>query len=258
MIIEIVLATLLVSVLSLVGIALLALNERLRPSVLAYMVAFAVGGMLGGAMFHLLPEAIEETEEPMLVFALALLGFLAFFIIEKFLHWRHCHDEGCEMHGHENSNAKARVKPVAYLNLVGDMIHNFVDGAIISASFMANVPLGIASTIAIALHEIPQELGDFAVLVHSGLTPRKALLYNFMSALGAVFGALLTYYALESVGGLANLLLPIAAGGFIYIAAVDLVPELHRERKPVISVMQFGMIVLGLVLMYYMKVALGG
>lgn len=258
MILEILLATLFVSVLSLVGIALLAVNERLRSSVLAYMVAFAVGGMLGGAMFHLLPEAIGETEEPMLVFALALFGFLAFFIIEKFLHWRHCHNEECEMHGHENGAAKAMVRPVAYLNLVGDMIHNFVDGAIIAASFMASVPLGIASTIAIALHEIPQELGDFAVLIHSGLTPKKALLYNFMSAVGAMFGAILTYYALEPTSGVALLLLPLAAGGFIYIAAVDLVPELHRERKPIISVMQFSMIVLGLVLMYYMKVAFGG
>lgn len=256
MIVEILLATLLVSVISLAGIALLAVNERLRPSVLVYMIAFAVGGMLGGAMFHLLPEAIEGTGAPMLVFALALLGFLAFFIIEKFLHWRHCHDEGCDMHGHEHK--KSAVSPAAYLNLIGDMIHNFVDGAIIATSFMASMPLGVASTIAIALHEIPQELGDFAVLIHSGLTPRKAILYNFMSALGAVFGALLTYYALASTEGLAAVLLPVAAGGFIYIAAVDLVPELHKERKPVISTMQFGMIVLGLALMYYMKVALGG
>ncbi|MCX8206110.1 MAG: ZIP family metal transporter, partial [Candidatus Micrarchaeota archaeon] len=221
-----------------------------------YMIAFAVGGMLGGAMFHLLPEAVEDSDEPMLVFALALAGFIAFFIIEKFLHWRHCHDEECDVHGHEQN--KAAIKPVAYLNLIGDMIHNFVDGAIIAASFMAGAPLGIATTIAIALHEIPQELGDFAVLLHSGLSPRKAVAYNFLSALGAVLGALLTYYALASTEGLASILLPVAAGGFVYIAAVDLVPELHKERKPLVSALQLGMIVFGLALMYYLKAAFGG
>ncbi|MGC9057848.1 MAG: ZIP family metal transporter [Candidatus Micrarchaeia archaeon] len=252
-------STIAVSLLSLLGVVFLSIKENTLKKMLVFLVAFAVGGMLGGALFHLLPEALAEMDA-LSVFVLVSIGFMLFFIVEKFLHWRHCHDNECEIHNveHKETTAKNKVLPVAYLNLIGDGIHNFMDGAVIAAAFMTNIQVGIASTIAIVLHEIPQEIGDFGVLVHSGLEKKKALFYNLLSGLTSVIGAIITYIFLINIANLTSLLLPIAAGGFIYIAAVDLVPELHKERKPVISVMQLVAVVIGIWLMYYMKVAIGG
>ncbi len=250
-------ATIIVSLFSLVGIVFLSVNEGIMRKILVLLVAFAVGAMMGGALFHLLPEALLQLNA-MLVFALLFAGFMLFFVIEKFLHWRHCHEEECEIHGTEHKEKKGKIQPTAYLNLVGDGVHNFFDGVIIATSFMTSVEVGIASTIAISLHEIPQEFGDFAVLVHSGLTPKKALFYNLLTAFTAIIGGILAYFFLSSVTWLAPYMLALAAGGFIYIAAVDLIPELHKERKAQISAVQFAAIILGVALMYYMKVALGG
>lgn len=248
-------AAITVSLFSLIGVALLAVNKDLTRKLLVFLVAFAVGAMIGGALFHLLPEALLEMEM-MLVFTFLFAGFMLFFIIEKFLHWRHCHEEECEVHREKCSGKK--IMPAAYLNLIGDGVHNFMDGVVIAASFIAGIPVGVASTIAIALHEIPQELGDFAVLVHSGIAPRNALFYNLLTGLIAVAGGVAGYFFLTSIIGLTPYLLALSAGGFLYIAAVDLVPELHKERKLVISVVQFAAIVFGVALMYYMKVVLGG
>jgi zinc and cadmium transporter len=258
----IILATVLVSLFSLVGIVFFSFNEKLLKSSLVYLVAFAVGGMLGGAFFHLLPEALDKLDA-MQAFTFVLIGFGIFFITEKFLHWRHCHEEGCDVHGCcekqiSGKHKKGKIRPAAYLNLVGDFIHNLMDGIVIATAFMTNIHVGIATTIAIIVHEIPQELGDFGVLVHSGLDKKKALAYNLLSALAAVVGGVATYYFLSNVTSLVSYLLPIAAGGFIYIATVDLVPELHKERKASTSILQLLVIVAGIVVMYYLKAIVGG
>ncbi len=251
----IVFSTVAVSLISLIGVFFLGMNGKLLKRITLLLVAFAVGGMMGGALFHMLPEALDESDA-ISVFTLMLAGFMFFFIIEKFLHWRHCHDEDCEVHGVHKKDGE--IHPVAYLNLIGDAVHNFTDGAVIATSFMVDVQVGIASTIAIALHEIPQEMGDFGILIHSGMDVKRALLYNLLSGLTAVMGAVFTYIFLINIEHLAPLLLPAAAGGFVYIAATDLTPELHKERRVGTSIMQFGAILVGVGLMYYIKVALGG
>ncbi|MEW6528790.1 MAG: ZIP family metal transporter [Candidatus Micrarchaeota archaeon] len=244
----IILATFAVSLLSLVGILFLGLKKDVFDGILSLLVSFAIGAMLGGAFFHMIPESFEENRDnPMIVSLLILIGFMAFFIVEKFLHWRHCHEQKHE----------CKVHPVAYLNLIGDGVHNLTDGAVIAVSFLTNIEIGIASTIAILLHEIPQEIGDFAVLIKSGLSREKAIYYNLLTALTAVIGGLIAYFSISIVPMLALYLLPIAAGGFIYIAAVDLIPELHKEQKLNVSIPQFVCVIAGLGLMYCTKILLG-
>jgi zinc and cadmium transporter len=242
MLFEIIAATVVVSLISLIGVIFIGFSKRLLFRIIALLVAFAVGAMLGSAFLHMLPESLEENEKSLNVFSLVVIGFILFFIIEKFIQWRHCHEEECKIHA------------AAYLNIIGDAVHNFIDGAVIATSFMSNIDLGIATTIAIILHEIPQELGDFSVLIHSGMNVRKALFYNLLSALTAVIGALISYFFISNLPSLTMFLVPIAAGGFIYIAAVDLIPELHKERNMASSLTQLLLILLGIGLMYYLKI----
>ena len=216
-----------VSALSLVGAASLVLKERLLRHALIVLVAFAAGALLGDAFLHLLPETVEEAGELSLSASFAVLaGISAFFVLEKGLHWHHSHI------GHQET-----VHPVAVTNVIGDGLHNFLDGAIIAASFAASPELGIATAIAVALHEIPQELGDFGILVHSGLKPRRALALNFLSGLTAVAGAVVTL-AFAPVEAIEQAMVPFTAGAFIYIASTDLMPEIHKEPEPVKSVIQ--------------------
>jgi len=168
-----------------------------------------------------------------------ILGLLLFFILEKFLYWRHCHKDKYYIHS------------FAYLNLLGDGLHNFIDGLIIAAAYLINISLGITTTIAIILHEIPKEVGDFGVLVYAGFKKKKALFYNFLSALTAILGAILGY--LISGGFNITILLPFAAGGFIYIAATDLIPELHKRVKVSESIFQLIFILIGLILMWSLR-----
>jgi len=163
--------------------------------------------------------------------------------MEKFLYWRHCHEEKCPVH------------TFAYLNLIGDGIHNFIDGMLIAASFILSYDLGVATTLAVIFHEIPQEIGDFGVLIYGGFTKRKALAYNFVSALTAVAGALITYY-LAYIQGVEHFLVPFAAGGFIYIAATDLMPELHKKSHAIESIIQLSAILAGIGLMSALKILL--
>jgi zinc and cadmium transporter len=225
------------------GIVFLALKEKLLHKILIWLIALACGAMLGGAFLHLLPEAVESGINIMHIGLLFIAGILVFFILEKFLHWRHCHDEKCKVH--------ADVHPVAYLNLIGDGLHNFMDGMIIAAAYLVNLQLGIATTFAVIVHEIPQEIGDFGVLIYAGLKKKKALFLNFLSALVAVVGALVAYFMHDSLN--TAFLLPFAAGGFIYIAATDLIPELHKKSKASESILQFIFIVIGLALMWLLK-----
>ncbi|MEM3695127.1 MAG: ZIP family metal transporter [Candidatus Bathyarchaeia archaeon] len=237
-----------VSLIAFIGIIFIGLNEKALKRVLTALVGFASGTLLGDAFLHLIPEAIPEStsnpNEAIMPFYYVILGIVAFFALEKFLYWRHCHEETCPAH------------MFVYLNLLGDGIHNFIDGMIIAATFMVNFELGLATALAVVFHEIPQEIGDFGILIYGGLSKRKALTYNFASAVTAIIGALVTYF-LTAIQGLQMLLVPFAAGGFIYIAATDLMPELHKKSQAPASLIQLITILLGIALMAYIRVISG-
>lgn len=232
-----------VSLVSFIGILFVGLKEGIVNRLLMYLVGFASGSLIGAAFLDLLPEALEKVGEN--VWQCVVAGILFFFIMEKFLYWRHCHDEKCPVHN------------FAYLNLFGDGVHNFIDGMTIAASFLISSPsysLGFATTLAVVFHEIPQELGDFGILLFGGFKKKKALIYNFMSALTAVVGAVLTYYLASYVQGVTQLLVPFAAGGFIYIASTDLMPELHKRTRGKESLVQLVSILAGVGLMSALKI----
>jgi zinc and cadmium transporter len=210
-----------VSLISLIGVFVFFLKRSFTDKIVHTLVAFAIGSLLGAAFFNILPEIAESNNEN--IFSYVLMGLLLFFIMERYIHWHHCHNGNCEnSHKHE---------PVTYLNLIGDGFHNFVDGALIAASFMISVPIGIVTTFAIITHEIPQELSDFAILIHGGFSKKKALMFNFLSSLTSILGVIVTFLFAKSVEGLLPIILAIAAGGFIYIATADLIPEIHKENK---------------------------
>jgi zinc and cadmium transporter len=186
--------------------------------------------LIGGAFFHLLVESLEKAPA-LLVFKYALAGFVLFFALEKFLHWHHCHKNSCK-----------EKKVLGLQNLFGDAIHNFIDGLVIVSAFAADVNLGLAVSLSVALYEIPQELGDFGVLLYSGFSKAKALFFNLFSAFLAIIGALAGYVLISQTESIIKFLLPLAAGGFIYIAASDLIPEINKEKnlkKSVLSIIFF-------------------
>jgi zinc and cadmium transporter len=227
-----------VSSLSGIGALTLFLKRDLLSRFLLMLVSFAAGALLGDTFIHLLPE-IAESESGFDLFASysILGGILAFFILEKVLHWHHAHMP------HEDV-----IHPVAVSNLVGDGLHNFLDGAIVAGAFVADPALGVATAIAVALHEIPQELGDFSILLHSGVAPKRALLLNLASSLVSIAGAIVTL-TIASSADLERLLVPFSAGAFIYIASTDLIPELHKEPEPKKSLMQAAALVAGVATM---------
>jgi len=193
-----------------------------------------------------LPEAIEAQPGAVTnLFLMVLASFVMFFVLEKLL-WRHCHEKACPIH------------IFAYLNLFGDGVHNFIDGLVMAGSFVVSIPLGLITILAIAAHEIPQELGDFGVLIYGGFKPRKALALNFVTALTAVAGGVSGYYFFPYLGGAMIFMLPFAAGGFLYIAASDLVPELHKEKSTVRTLLSFASFLVGIILMWAIKVMFGG
>jgi len=214
-----ILAVIIVSAISLVGVFTLAIKSKYLNNILHFFVAFSTGALIGDTFLHLLPEAIEKNSRTVWPLAL-IIGILFFFLLEKILRWRHCHEEACE-----------NPKHLGPMNLIGDGFHNIIDGILIGASFLVSPTLGLATTVAVILHEIPQEMGDFGVLLHSGYTVKKALFYNFLSGLVSVFGAILILIVGQSVVSVTNFMIPLAAGGFLYIALSDLVPELHKETK---------------------------
>jgi zinc and cadmium transporter len=187
--------------------------------IIILLVSFTTGALLGGALFHFIPEALEELNTTY-TFSLALMGFFAFFVIEKFLHWHHHHDHDEECHEH----------PFTYLLLWGDAIHNFVDGVIIAGAFIVSIPLGILTSILIMAHELPMEISDFGTLIYGGLGTKKAVIYNFLSQLTAVLGGIIGFFFLNAEA-YAVFLLPFAAGGFLYIAITDLIPEILKEKN---------------------------
>lgn len=225
----------LIGLVSLVGVFTLSLGRARLERALFLLVSFAVGAMLGGALLHLLPEAYERLGSGPRAGALVLAGVLAFFVLEKFLHWRHQHGvpeevDGATGHGHHHHGPEPGA-PFAALSLAGNVAHNLIDGGIVAGAYLVSVPTGIVTTLAVLLHEIPQEIGNFGVLVYGGYTPRRALLYNFLSGLVGLVGAGLALTVGRRVPGFADVLLPLTAGAFIYIAGSDLIPELNRRHS---------------------------
>ncbi len=238
----IIVSTVVISLISLVGILTLLIKGKLFDKILFLLVALSAGALMGGAFLHLIPESLENFSNNSNIFLYVLLGFCLFFLIEKILHWRHCHKVNCSVH------------TFAYMNLFGEAVHNFIDGLIIAASFVLNFNLGITTSIAVALHEIPQEFGDFGVLVYGGMSKSRALLLNFLVALTAIVGGIFGYYLSNFMEGSIMFLLPFAAGGFIYIAASDLIPEIRKEGHLGKSLLTFSVFILGIILMYLAKV----
>jgi len=220
MLFNIILATLIISLVSLLGILV---TQKHIKKFLHYFISFAAGTLIAAAFFDLIPHALEELEvagmhvEESVIFI--VVGMVLFFLIERFIHWHHCDQDHC----HE--------KPAGLLILTGDFVHNFIDGLLIAGAFLLDVTTGIITTITVAIHEIPQEFGDFAVLIHSGFSRNKALLLNFLSALSAVAGGIVGYFVLEQAENLTPYAVLITAGGFLYIALTDIVPSMHKHGK---------------------------
>jgi zinc and cadmium transporter len=205
-----------------------------------FLVSLSAGSLMGGAFFHLLPEAAEALDIDML-FGIFIISFGVFFLIEKVLHWRHCH------------KADYAVHPFGYMNLVGDSIHNFIDGLVIAAAFMIDFKLGAATALAVAIHEIPQEIGDFGVLVYAGFKNKTALILNYIVSLAVVAGGITGYFVFQHLDNILPYLLSFAAGGFVYIAASDLIPEIKKESRLKRSSVSFFVFIVGIVIMYAIK-----
>ncbi|MDD5113344.1 MAG: ZIP family metal transporter [Methylobacter sp.] len=237
----------------------LLLPERHRNTVLPHGISFAIGALLAVAFWGLIPEAFEAVE-PTQFQALSgtvLAGILGFFVLEKLLIWRHCHFGECEAHGdehehdghsHSHSHAHATAKSAGSLIILGDSMHNFVDGVLIAAAFLTDVKLGIVTSLAVAAHEIPQEVGDFAILLQSGYSRGKALFYNILASLGTVLGGVLAYFSLEDLHNSLPYFLALAASSFIYIAVADLIPSLHKKTDIKTSLQQIALIAAGVLL----------
>lgn len=229
---------LVVSLVSLVGLFTLSIKKETLHKYIFVLISLAVGALLGDAIIHLIPEALEESSE-LQASLLVIAGIILFFVIEKFIHWHHHGEDENVPHTHA----------VGKLVLFSDGVHNFTDGIIIGMSFLVSIPVGIATTLAVILHEIPQEIGDFAVLLHSGYKRGKALWLNFLSALTAVLGTILALVVGESLEASIVWILPLAAGGFIYIAVADLIPEMHKTKEAKHSLLQLLAIIVGVAAM---------
>jgi zinc and cadmium transporter len=240
----ILLSGLLMSALALVGSATLLLSPVALARIVSPLVAFAAGSLLGGAFFHMLPAAAEAGARDLgEVFLWTMLGFALFFALEQFLHWHHCH----------RASADCK-KPLTYLILLGDGLHNFLGGLGVAGVFLIDVRLGITAWLAAAAHEVPQELGDFGVLIHGGWRRGSALLFNFLSGATFLLGALVAYSASKAID--VGFLVPFAAGNFLYIGASDLVPEVNKHRDVPTSIAHFVAFAAGLALLWLLRGAL--
>jgi zinc and cadmium transporter len=236
-------STLLVSLLSFSGILLLAMRANQLKRMVFILVSFAVGALFGNTFFILIPESFLQIASSQQIGMLAISGLLVMFVLEKFIHWHHNH----------NVSEEDTTAPLGYISLFTDSLHNFTDGVLIAAAWMVSPQVGIATTLAVVVHEIPQEISDFGVLLHAGFSSKKALFLNFIAACTAILGAVLTL-TLGSVSDTITIyILPFAAGGFIYLAGSDLIPELNRERSVKKSLFQFTAIIAGLILMFYIS-----
>ena len=225
-----------VSLVSLIGVFSLSLKEETMKKYISLFISLAVGALLGDTFIHLIPQSFEHSTNPTFVSLLIIAGILLFFTIEKFFHWHH----------HGDDTEKNHIHPVGKLLLFTDGFHNFIDGIIIGVSFLVSIPAGIATTIAVVLHEIPQEIGDFAVLVHSGYEKKRALWLNFISALAAVLGLVIALIFGSVAETFSLFILPIGAGGFVYIALADLIPELQKTRRLKFSILEMLAVLVGI------------
>jgi zinc and cadmium transporter len=239
---ELFISLLVISLASLIGVFTLSINHKKLEHFLEAMVAFAIGALLGDVFIHLLPE-LSENGLPLDVSLTILVGMLAFFILEKFIHWHHCHHV-------EHSNV-CETPSFGYVALAGDAMHNFIDGLILAGAFIANPAVGVATAIAILLHEVPQEIADFGVLLKSGFTQKKALLYNFLISLTAFLGAGVAL-AMSSTAQMTPYLIAFTIGGFLYLAGTDLLPQLHIRFSKKDALIQFICIVIGVAIMFAM------
>ena len=223
----------------------LLLPEKLRMSILPHGISFAIGALLAVAFWGLIPHAFEEVRRDQFqaLSGTILAGILGFFILEKLLIWRHCHSGSCEAHGDDQHTQDH--KSAGTLIIIGDSIHNFVDGVLIAAAFLTDVQLGIVTSLAVAAHEIPQEVGDFAILLQSGYSKSKALFYNILASFTTVIGGVLAYFSLEDLHDTLPFFLALASSSFIYIAVADLIPSLHKKTDMKTSLQQIALIVAG-------------
>ena len=233
----------------------LLLPDQQRNAVLPHGISFAIGALLAVAFLGLIPEAFADVPPAHFqsLSGTILAGILSFFVLEKLLIWRHCHYGGCEAHGDDHSHESGHshghgVKAAGTLIIIGDGIHNFVDGILIAAAFLTDVQLGIVTSLAVATHEIPQELGDFAILLNSGYAKNKALLYNVLASLTTIVGGVLAYFSLEDLHDYLPYFLALAASSFIYIAVADLSPSLHKKTDTKTSLQQIALIAAGVIL----------
>ena len=236
----------LVSLFSLVGIVLLLLRDRVLNYVIILLVSFSSGSLFGDAFIHLLPETVEKHGFTIAVSLFTLCGIAGSFVIEKIIHWRHVHHP-----------AQAEIEAFAYMNLLGDAVHNLLDGVVIAAAYAVDIRVGVATTIAILFHEIPQEMGDFGILIHGGVSRKRAIFFNFVTALTALAGAVVTILLIDLVDQLTVFLIPFAAGTFIYIAGSDLIPQLHKEKAVRDSLLQLLFFSLGIAIMVMLRVGMG-
>ncbi|MDD5037353.1 MAG: ZIP family metal transporter [Methylococcaceae bacterium] len=244
----ILLFTLMGGILSVIAASLfLLVPDRHHSLLLPHGVSFALGALLSVAFLDLLPHAVQNAgiEQAEGLFATVLIGILAFFLLEKLLLWRHCHTTDCEAHIDMDEHFH---QPAGTLIVVGDGIHNFVDGVLIAAAFLTDLHLGIVTSLAVAAHEIPQEVGDFAILLQSGYSKTRSFFYNLLSSLGTVLGGVLAYFSLEHVHEALPYFLALAASSFIYIAVADLIPTLHKKTHPEAVIQQMALILAGLLL----------
>lgn len=234
-------STFLVSLISITGIIFLALKTSRLQNIVFILVSLAVGALLGNVFFHLIPESFKSIENDNLIAVLILSGILVFFVMEKFLSWHH---------GHDVEHIDQHPKSYGYISLYADGMHNFTDGILIAAGWMSGPEIGMATTLSVVIHEIPQEISDFGILINAGFTSGRALLLNFYAALTAIVGTVATLIAGENIQSFSAYILPVAAGGFIYLAGTDLIPELNKDRSRMNSLIQLLMIITGLALMY--------
>jgi len=223
-----------------VAVIFIFLKKEHLSNITIMLVALSAGALMGGAFLHLMPEAAEEIN-PEALFSIFLISFVVFLLIEKVLHWRHCHKENCEIH------------TFGHMNLIGDSIHNFIDGLIIASTFMVSPALGVVTTLAVAVHEIPQEIGDYGVLIHAGFSKKRALILNYAVALTVVLGGIVGYFFFSRLENVLPYLLPFAAGGFVYISASDLIPEIRKESNIKKSITIFLVFLIGIFFMYLVK-----
>jgi zinc and cadmium transporter len=236
LIVWIIIFGLLGSVLSVCGAALLIVfTERVRKTLVPSLISYATGTLLGAALIGMLPQALEHTQQPNKIFMALLFGIIIFFTLEKLVIWRHCHDHKCEIHTAAGS-----------LILFGDAFHNFIDGIVITASFLISIPLGVATGLAVIAHEVPQEVGDLAILLESGYSRYKALLYDILSSLTTLPGAVIAYIYLKEMLAIVPYILALSASSFLYIAMSDLIPSLHRKTGIKANISQFVLILAGI------------